>query len=384
MDRISRLPIGILESILCFLPIQEAARTCILSKEWRYHWLKVPKLVFIEDTFQESTDGDELTVLEQTFDRSSERRIITSRCKLFYAIYQVLLRHQGPIHEFTLSLRADGSCVEIDHIILHLSNKNTIKKLKLDFSGIGSYMLPFSLFSLHQLTDLYLTTCTLKLQSSFTGFGSLTTLCLEDIGICQKELLRLLANCLSLRRLSLLSDGGTIVECQDCTIADLIECVPNIEYLSLTFFIFTIFYPLPKELSTRLVHLKYLCLEWVWFHHKYAVPFLVLLIKSSPNLEKLKLDLSEYDLFDESWTGSATLEDYPDVMFEHLNELEILHFGNEDNELVVVRLILAKSPVLKTVKILVCDEFDEDDKLQISEGLLSFQCASPVVRIIVS
>ncbi|MFS7927915.1 putative F-box-like domain superfamily protein [Helianthus anomalus] len=37
VDVISKLPSGITIAILCLLPIQEAARTSNLSKEWRYH-----------------------------------------------------------------------------------------------------------------------------------------------------------------------------------------------------------------------------------------------------------------------------------------------------------------------------------------------------------
>ncbi|XP_021971137.1 uncharacterized protein LOC110866141 [Helianthus annuus] len=125
-------------------------------------------------------------------------------------------------------------------------------------------------------------------------------------------------------------------------------------------------------------------MEWVWFRHKYAVPFFVLLIRNSPNLEKLKLELSVYDLFDESETSSFPHEDYSDIMLEHLNELEILHISNEESELAVVKLILAKSPALKNVRILIWDQVDEDEKLEISEIVLSFTCASPMVKIIVS
>ncbi|MFS8005979.1 hypothetical protein Hanom_Chr13g01243821 [Helianthus anomalus] len=62
--------------------------------------------------------------------------------------------------------------------------------------------------------------------------------------------------------------------------------------MSVLFFIFLCFLPLPKGFPTTLVHLKYLYFEWVWFRHEYAVPFLVLLLRSSPNLEKLKIEVS--------------------------------------------------------------------------------------------
>ncbi|XP_076901090.1 F-box/FBD/LRR-repeat protein At1g13570-like [Bidens hawaiensis] len=203
MDRFSRLPVGILESILCFLPIQEAARTSILSKEWRYHWLKIPKLAFIQDILQESTDVAEPSVLEQSFDGPSERKEMTSRCKLFYAIYQVLLMHQGPIHDLTIHMYVDRSCVEIDHILLHLLKKNTVKILKLDL--YGNYTLPSSLFSLHQLTVLYLNGSVIDNLPSFTGFSSLTTLNLQEVYISEKALRHLLLSCSLLKRLTVLS-----------------------------------------------------------------------------------------------------------------------------------------------------------------------------------
>ncbi|KAF5761117.1 putative FBD domain-containing protein [Helianthus annuus] len=137
--------------------------------------------------------------------------------------------------------------------------------------------------------------------------------------------------------------------------------------------------------TTTLVHLKYLFMEWIWLRHKYAVSFLVHLIRSSPNLEKLKLEISvDDDLFDESITGFVTLDDYSDIMLEYLNELEILHFSDADNELDFVKLILAKSPVLKKVRILLWDQFDKDERLRISQMFLHSPCASPVVKLSVS
>ncbi|KAJ0818478.1 putative leucine-rich repeat domain superfamily [Helianthus annuus] len=276
----------------------------------------------------------------------------------------------------------DGSCVEIDHIIRHLSKKNTVKILKLDFNG--SYRLPLSLFSFHQLTELYLNGCVLDLQPSSIGFGSLTTLNMQEIWTCDKTLLRLLSSCPLLKRLTINTDGGTIDESGDLTMADLFECLRGIEYLTVWCFIFLSFLPLPRKLPTTLVHLKHLCMECVCFCHIYALPIFVLLIRSSPNLEKLKLVVTEDEVLNESYMGSSTLEDYSDILLEYLNELEILHLRNIENGLVFVKLILAKSPVLKKVWIFLWDELPKDDKLQISEILLSCPCTSPMVKINVS
>ncbi|KAK1429020.1 hypothetical protein QVD17_11219 [Tagetes erecta] len=383
MDRISRLPTGLIETILCLLPIQEAARTSILSREWKYYWTKIPQIAFIEDTFQVSNGGGELSILEQRLGIISDRKVITARCKLFHAIYQVLLMHQGPIYDFTLSMVTNGSRVEIDLIILHLFKRNTIKVLKLDFNG--SYRLPSSLFSLHQLTDLYLIDCLLDHLPSASVFGTnLTTLYFQEIRTSEKLLLRLLSSCPLLKRLTIMSDCGTIYVSGDSTITNLFECLPVIEYLNVWFFLFECFLPLPKELPTKLVHLKCLCMECVCFCYEYSVPLFVLLIRSSPSLEKLKLEIIDEDCHGEHEMTPFTMEDYPDIMLGRLKELEILHFSNNKNELDFLKCILPKSPALEKVRILIWEEHEEEEKSEISETLLSFPCASPVVKFIVS
>ncbi|KAJ0643533.1 putative F-box domain, leucine-rich repeat domain superfamily, F-box-like domain superfamily [Helianthus annuus] len=56
VDRISTLPQPILESILSLLPTEEAARTSILSTEWRYKWTTIPNLRFeLRNTTSELT-----------------------------------------------------------------------------------------------------------------------------------------------------------------------------------------------------------------------------------------------------------------------------------------------------------------------------------------
>ncbi|XP_076885472.1 F-box/FBD/LRR-repeat protein At1g13570-like [Bidens hawaiensis] len=378
MDRISRLPIGIIESILCLLPIQETARTSILSKEWRYHWLKIPKLAFDEETCQVSTDGGGLR-----FKETSDRKEMSDRCKLFYAIYQVLLMHQGPIHEFTLHVYANDTCVEIDHILLHLSKKNTVNILKLDLEW--GYPLPSSFFSFHQLMNLYLDGCVIDHLPSFTGFSCLTTLNLQDVSISEKTLRRLLSSCPVLKRLSIDRDDSIDTD-EDTTIAGFMECLPAIEYLSIWFSFYLCFAPLPRKVSTTSVHLKYLRVKCLLFRHICSLPFLVLLIRSTSNLEKLKISAIEGSLDDDDvgFIDSSKLKGYSNISLEHFNELKISGFRAWKNGLAFVKLILAKSPVLKKVRISLWSRLDEAEKLQVSKKLLNFPCASPVVKVIIS
>ncbi|MFS7909571.1 putative leucine-rich repeat domain superfamily, F-box-like domain superfamily [Helianthus anomalus] len=192
LDRLTTLPQTIIEIILCLLPIEEAARTSILSREWRYKWTTIPKLEFDESTVE--TSNKEITVKEL-------------RCKLFGAIHQVLLLRQAPILDFTLRISADDihTYFEIDQIILHLSRNHTVMKLRLEFWGEISYRLPLSFFSLRQLTDLYLENCDIDHEPTFNGFGNLTSLSLRRLTISRKSLRHLLSNCPSLKSFSLVS-----------------------------------------------------------------------------------------------------------------------------------------------------------------------------------
>lgn len=199
MDMISNLPPNIIETVLCFLPIQEATKTSIISREWRYRWIKIPKLVFEEAKFQVSYDVAE---------SSSNRRIMFRRKKFFSAISQVVLMHEGPIHEFNLFMLPDDAgvenhtCVEIDRIIFHLSRKHTVKKLTIDFQ-YGIYKLPYSLFSFSHLSDLCLVGCSFSHKPTFNGFRRLTSLSLDGVYISKKTLLHLLSSCPLLKNVTL-------------------------------------------------------------------------------------------------------------------------------------------------------------------------------------
>ncbi|KAJ0555466.1 putative FBD domain-containing protein [Helianthus annuus] len=138
---------------------------------------------------------------------------------------------------------------------------------------------------------------------------------------------------------------------------------------------------LSKELPTALVHLKYLCIHDLSFTHIYGLPFLAFLIRSFPNLEKFKLVMYDQDCLQDYEMGSLTLEDYSDITLEHLNELEIVHFSDAENELDFVKLIMAKSPVLKKVWISRCYDFDKDKESEIIKILCFTPCAAPLVDI---
>ncbi|XP_071703717.1 F-box/FBD/LRR-repeat protein At1g13570-like isoform X2 [Rutidosis leptorrhynchoides] len=311
---ITTLPSNIIENILWLLPIEEIVRTSLLSKEWRYNWTKVPKVAFIEDLFHDSmfdeSSGENQLPVDQGFEEStseSEMQKMIRRHKFFYAIYQFLLLHQGPIVDFTLSMRssdATNDCAEIDQILLHLSRKNTVKKLRLS----SMCDLPLSIFSFHQLTELYLSDCSICHVPPFNRFRSLTTLCLKDVRMYKKTLMHILSNNPLLKSLTMVTDGCSIILTRNDeygTINELFQCLPLIEYLS--FYVWDIESfgkgVVPRELATSLVHLKFLQLERMCFLENNWFQFLVLIIKSSPNLEKLTLKIQKMSV---GWTLTMT------------------------------------------------------------------------------
>ncbi|GKC89626.1 F-box/FBD/LRR-repeat protein-like protein [Tanacetum coccineum] len=383
MNWISNLPPPIIESILCLVPIKEAARTSILSKEWRYRWTKIPKLVFKEDMFEVDAYRVESSITQDFFDKLNHRKGMTQRCKLFYAIYQVLLKHTGPMHEFSLSMVADVTCVEIDHIIYHLLSKNTVRKLKLDMPW--DYRLPLSMFSLNHLTGLHLNSCVLDHQPPFKVCFSLTSLHMECVTISKSTLLHLLSNCPLLTSVTLNNISYIGVDDSTSTITNLFERLPVVESLSIYLWTVELFIKdgVPRELPTALVHLKYVHIDYMSFIYKYGLNFLALLMRSSPNLEKLKLQIFD-GLMDESDKDcSYTIEDCSDIWLENLNELEITNFIYEKEELDFVKLILAKSPVLKKVMLILWKGVDKKEELQITRVLLPSPRASKAVTIII-
>ncbi|GJX46697.1 F-box/FBD/LRR-repeat protein-like protein [Tanacetum coccineum] len=384
MDRLSDLPLNIIETILCRVPIQEAGRTSILSKEWRYRWTKVPKLVFDEFRFQVSTvDGAESSILEQKNLGPNKRQKMDKKSKLIYAVGQVLLMHDGPIHEFTLTLARSRQRVKIDHILTHLSRKTSIKKLNLNFNYAG-YRLPSSNFSFHQLTDLCLCNCGFDHQATFNRFGSLTSLSLQNVEMSTRTLQRLLSSCPLLKTVRLVLYSSYISRSNDGpTFTELLECLPVIETLYIWSELTDVFEDsaegrVPRQLPTPLFHLRYLYIHVPFTRRGELI--LALLIKSSPNLEKLKI--FDDELVDETFMESSSrVNCYQGIMLEHLNKLEILDFVNHKTRLDFVKLILAKSPVLKKVRIFLNNDCSTSYRVAYTKSSTTNGCNSRNTRL---
>lgn len=163
-DRIGNLPEQLIVSILERLPVQDAVKTSILSKKWRYRWTTMCTLVFYNQFSEKFAKNG-------AFGRNGFIRIIN----------HVLFFHQGPISKFVLhipNVSLDGF-QEIDQWVLFLS-RNSVREFFL-VNSYRRYEVPSYLFSCLELRKLHLDNCTLKPLLEFHKLPNLEYLYLKNI-----------------------------------------------------------------------------------------------------------------------------------------------------------------------------------------------------------
>ncbi|KAK1425538.1 hypothetical protein QVD17_20891 [Tagetes erecta] len=357
-DRLSNLPPNIIETMLTLMPIRDAFRTSILSHSWKDHYLNMPVLKFDDEMFQ-----------------GSAYQALSVRYKLLHVIYPILLLHKGPIVKFSLCISQLNSCWEIDRLILHLSSNATVKEFTLTI-GIGDdhkLLPPF--FMLQQLESLSLRNCAFQPPASFKGFSKLMCLQFNNVSITVDELLLFISNCplLILVMKNILRDIGIVtLSCYQAgfTIPGLssdhkinyhawmegafntIEAVvvvdagpfgPSLDSMlekSLT----------PQQLPVSLVYLKHLVLFDLCFANENELRFALLFLTSSPNIETIVIQM-RHNPTSQTGMNIFDLQDRSHVILDRLREITIRNFINMEPVMDFLKLILAKSPVLKLVDI---------------------------------
>ncbi|KAK9051148.1 hypothetical protein SSX86_027774 [Deinandra increscens subsp. villosa] len=350
MDRISTLPDNITEKILTLMPIRDALRTSILSRKWRYSWRSMPKLAFTDDMVKVHSSCP-----------------LLKKSLLVNAIFHVLLFHKGPTKlEFFSSFDDFQMFSEVDQIINYLSRGSSVNELILVVRD-NYYKLPVSFFSLQGLESIELQNCVLEPPVTFNGFSRLRRIMFNNVKVSPQMLQRFFSECPLVEYISLIgykllgmdfAAGGS-----KFTFVDLLECVPLIQTLEISkyYMEFLSTGGMPHKLPTSLPRLKYLDLDMCLMEQN-EISSTMCLIRSSPLLVKInimmfgneKLSATNFlDLEDYS-TNFLDPEDYSDLNLNHLETLEIRGFSNLPYEMEFVKLIIAKSHVLKKVKI----EFD--------------------------
>ncbi|XP_071713047.1 F-box/FBD/LRR-repeat protein At1g13570-like [Rutidosis leptorrhynchoides] len=161
-DIISSMPDIVITHILNLLPIQDAVRTSILARNWRFKWTTLTQLVFDED-FVEYL----LRLYVEGNDNWYDERIISN----------LLIHLKGPITKFFLHVpnEKELNVKDLHHWVLILSRKG-IMELTLENCNGREIELPTYLSSCLELTHLKLYNCHFHSVPTFGSFPNLLSL----------------------------------------------------------------------------------------------------------------------------------------------------------------------------------------------------------------
>ncbi|KAJ8569698.1 hypothetical protein K7X08_006275 [Anisodus acutangulus] len=194
LDILNILPEKAIDDILMRLPLREAVRTSILSKNWRYKWCRLPELKLDQSLWN----------LSQSSDPTPKFKDI---------VYHLLTLHAGPLTKFTLSVYKLKKCPKIDNLIYFLS-RNDIQHLVLKLPRGDPYKLPSSIFKCLKLRHLCLWDCIIQPPPpAFKGFASLISLELGRVKIPSVSLGSLISTCPLLKELVLfIPERSNVIE----------------------------------------------------------------------------------------------------------------------------------------------------------------------------
>nr|GEV45617.1 protein TORNADO 1 [Tanacetum cinerariifolium] len=341
-DIISTLPEEIIESVLTRMPIRDALRTSVLSRRWWYCWMSMPKVSFNEQKlFEESINDKQM-----------------KKYKLLNAVFHVLLLYKGPILDFRLYVGELDMASEFDQIIVYLSRSNHVKKLAFEILTNHYWKLPSLFFTLQGLEYLEITNCVFEPPLTFKWFNRLSEVYFIDVEVSAKSLLRFLSNCPLLEVVGLIKYENT-----------------SKEEMS----------GMPQKLPISLVRLKRLYLD-VCLMEKCVFSFALRIIRSFQNLELIEFEIYDDEKLHDRQTSMNLLDLQNDssLSLDHLKIFNIIRFRNSPFEIEFVKLILAKSPVLKKLTIeLSCKVFVDDEVTMLRDLILApLPRASPSAKLI--
>ncbi|WVZ54744.1 hypothetical protein U9M48_005497 [Paspalum notatum var. saurae] len=366
-DLLSSLPAALLDEILTRLDLRDAVRTSALSRAWRRRWESVAGLALC---FPEGTPPG--------------------------AVDRVLFQYTCPdVSRFAFDAD-DGSVSHVDHWLIALSRRRSVESIAIRWdvgtSDPDDFALHSSIFSCAGLVSLRLHWCSIPpLPVGFAGFPVLEELYLGNVLFSDYGQLQAIVRGSPLLRVLSLEDGHDY--------ADMIAA-PNLHSLTLhseydsdwrfgelpclqdayicaqsclllrydfgRFFAgfaqvrkLTFFSPVTEvNISTTpftFYNLKSLELS-THFVHMSTIFLMFCLLRSSPNLEKLKIQtegsetIANWEFLNTQWT---------DGMCANLQIVEIISF-RQWLPISLLKLILSKASLLRTLSVDACPQSQDD------------------------
>ncbi|KAM0047817.1 putative F-box domain, FBD domain, leucine-rich repeat domain superfamily [Helianthus debilis subsp. tardiflorus] len=393
-DFISNMPDIVINNILDRLPFQDAVRTSVLSRNWRFKWTMLSQLVLDVDFFDsiETEEEEEEEEEEDDVDESNKEGIVS----------KLLLQLRGPITKFELDIEHLSDAEDISNWILLLSRKG-LTDFTLENSDYTPLTLPTNLFSCVELKHLKLRNCYFNPPPTFHGFPNLLSLdlCVEFEDNIQ--LGEFFTRCPLLEKLTM----DDLFEFSKVNITEIAK-QENLKILSLKFNdfdeetaatsssnIFELVGSLPKlqELhldfeECRLIEgggkknfftafpcLTVLKLSDICLDIGIMFSFAFELIRSSPNLQTLEITPSNWN------ADSPPQVDYSTTRLLQLQNVMFDCLKGSENELQLMKYLLACSPSLERMHIFSRFFSSAEEKLVFVRKLLKLYRASPVVEV---
>ncbi|XP_074274748.1 F-box/FBD/LRR-repeat protein At1g13570-like [Silene latifolia] len=404
VDYFSNAPDIVIDKILESMPIRMAARTSVLSKQWRHAWLSLEKLNFDAGFWAVTKDNSNV-------DWRKGSQIISG----------ILLCHSGPVHEFDLNLPCEA-CMTYRHWISFLS-KNGVRKIVIRNCYL-KMAITTPIFWCSELVHLELSAFNLNPPpTDFIGFPNLKHLVLAEVKfITQSSFSSLIGNCRMLETLKLVNWSG-----MDHIVIDapsLQTLVLNGDFQSLAFgnlrslkSISVCLKTMPKNHTTtvatidavnllasscQLRYIKFdghlcklfaaggnirsssvtfnnlhgLCLSNLDLSNFDAFRYLLSMVECCPYIKKLDISV-----ISSQNVGQNIVDFNYNYKLDHLREVIISGITGSSAELKLVEYLLAISTVLENL-FLKCGKLGIDSKLKMSSALMGFPRASPKARLL--
>ncbi|XBH69983.1 hypothetical protein VPH35_097743 [Triticum aestivum] len=344
-DALISLPPDAVDSILVRLDIRDAVRTSVLSRTWRHRWEALPSL----DLHFPCLGGDEgapagLGALDGILLRCP------ARVRLFHA--ELDGPYAGRVHDWLFVLARRG--VEI----LDLSFNDTFPTL------------PSSVFSCSWLTSLSLFGCAIPLlPAGFVAFPELRKLTLANVHLQdygEYHLRRSLGHprCSTIWHLTICSENyyGWILKDLTCLNSAVIDWWDNVVHHDFAKFLhglvqvrklLVVSFNAPSAMIPKIIlctfhNLKSLKLR-MHFCEQPPIMLAFCLLKSAPNLEKLKIEI--YDKEEQKFEANGEFQNalWTDGMCANLQVVQMTGINWRRNEMCFIELILSKARLLRAL-----------------------------------
>ncbi|XP_074326331.1 F-box/FBD/LRR-repeat protein At1g13570-like isoform X2 [Apium graveolens] len=372
-DLISNLPVDLITYILERMPIEDAARTSILSKTWNNLWLSRSNIVLGKLFFDQ---------LVSKQDVQSHQSIISE------AVNKILLAQKGPIVKFSLFIPLNIDLRHCYRFWMSLLSRKGVEHLVLwNDRNNPVHTMPYDIFSFPELLHLRLLNCRLDPPPNYRGFCNLTLVCLIKVTLTADmsfgpQLNHLyLVQCLGIHHLGLqfthdnknlnkvvlyrerflevmdaVIDGKDIVssikECID--MHRFLSSTPDMDTLVLNSFCFRVMDPRRTIRMGAMEKMKNLVFYTVEFYDLHQILTALSLIRRSPNLQHLKISAASEakrekpaDLRVERYLESSNCWKF---VLNQLHTVEIGMAVYSRAEFLFIKLLRACSPSLKNLR----------------------------------